>query len=133
VAVVPGVVTNSNLRTDEGSLVLGLGSEGVVGRGELGQVLLGKLDELVVVDRSGSGEDHLVGVQVLGSVLKEVLSGDGLDVLVGSEDVVSEGLACRLEAKRRGRESVVIPVRRPKLLEKTSTYPGRQQRGAGQR
>jgi len=95
VAVLPGVVTDADLGADERRLLPGLAAERLAGGRELGKVLLGELDELVVVDRAGAGKDHLVGVQVLGPVLEEVVPVNGLDVLVGAEDVVTEGLACK--------------------------------------
>jgi len=93
VTVLPSIVSNSNFRSNE----LGFGSldssHGVGSGRESGEVLLGELDELSVVDGSSSGEDHLVGVKVLLSVLEEILLGDGLDVGGGTEDVVTQGLS----------------------------------------
>jgi hypothetical protein len=106
VAVLPGVVTDADLGADERRLLPGLAAERLARGRELGKVLLGELDELVVVDRAGAGKDHLVGVQVLCPVLEEVVPVDGLDVLVGAEDVVTEGLACK-RWRQGGRASAV--------------------------
>lgn len=93
VAIIPSVVPQPNLRSNEPGLLGLLSSEGVGRRREVGKVLLGKSDELVVVDGSGSGEHHLVGVEVGSSVGKQIILRYGLDVLGGSKDIVTEGLS----------------------------------------
>jgi len=56
-------------------------------------VLLGEVDELLVGDATSTNKDHAVGGVVGLDVVLEMGALDGLDVLLGSEDGASEGLA----------------------------------------
>lgn len=56
-------------------------------------MLLGELDERLVLDTSGSDENHAVRSVVLLDVVLQVRLADGEDVLAWSEDGASEGLA----------------------------------------
>jgi hypothetical protein len=92
-----GVVTDTDLGTDKvGLLLLGVGN-GLGGRswgshGDVAEVLLGELDELVVGNTTRANEDHAVGSVVGLDVVGEVVTGDGLDVLLGAEDGATKGL-----------------------------------------
>jgi hypothetical protein len=93
-----GVVTEPDLRADELGLLLLLGGDNLVGvvlglRGETSEVLLGKLDKLLVGDTTRANKDHAVSSVVGLDVVLEVGALDALDVLLGSEDGASEGLA----------------------------------------
>lgn len=97
-----GVVSESDLgshKVGDGVLVGVLsgrsgGTEGNGGGGgrEIGEVLLGELDEGVVVDGSGSNKHHSVGGVVLGDELSQLSVGDGLDVLSGTQNGSAQGL-----------------------------------------
>lgn len=97
-----GVVSESDLgshKVGDGVLVGvltrrsgGTEGNGRLGRGQVGEVLLGELDEGVVVDGSGSDQDHSVGGVVLGDELSQLGVGDGLDVLSGAQDGSAQGL-----------------------------------------
>jgi hypothetical protein len=69
-----------------GRVVLSLG-------GEVGKVLLGKVDELLVGDTSSTNKNHAVSGVVGLDVVLEVGALDGLDILLGAENGASEGLA----------------------------------------
>lgn len=92
-----GVVTDTDLRTDKvGLLLLGVGN-GLSGRswgshGDVAEVLLGKLDELLVRNTTRADEDHAVSGVVGLDVVGQVITADGLDVLLGTEDGATEGL-----------------------------------------
>ena len=93
-----GVVTEPDLRTDELGLLLLLLSDDLVGvilglSRQVGEVLLGKLDELLVRDTTCTNENHAVSGVVGLDVGLEVRALDALDVLLGSKDGASEGLA----------------------------------------
>ena len=68
--------------------------DGVGGDREVGEVLLGVLDELFVVDAAGADEDHTVSGVIRLNVRRKVIALDGQDVLLGAEDGAAEGLAC---------------------------------------
>jgi hypothetical protein len=72
-----------------------LSSEGdrVLRDGKRGKVLFGELDKSVVFDGTGTDETHSVGSVVFGNVAGEVISVDRVDVLLGAEDGVAEGLS----------------------------------------
>jgi hypothetical protein len=74
---------------------VGLSTEGdgVLRDGERGKVLFGELDEGLVLDGTGSYETHSVGSVVFGNVTGKVVSLDRVDVLLGAEDGVAEGLS----------------------------------------
>ena len=91
------VVTDPDLGADKVGLGLlgggnGLGARAVGLNGHVAKVLLGELDELVVGDAAGTDENHTVGSVVGLDVVGQVVAGDGLDVLLGSEDGAAEGL-----------------------------------------
>ena len=93
-----GVVTEPDLRADELGLLLLLLGDNLVGvvlglSGQVGEVLLGELNKLLVGDATGTNENHAVGGVVGLDVVLEVGLLDGLDVLLGSEDGASERLA----------------------------------------
>jgi hypothetical protein len=56
-------------------------------------VLLGEVDQLLVGDATGTDKNHAVGGVVGLDVIFEIGALDSLDVLLGSEDGASEGLA----------------------------------------
>lgn len=89
------VVADANFRADEGRFGVGQAPEGDGGGrdGERGEVLLGELDELCVLDAAGSDENHAVGGVVGLDVRGEVVPLDGEDVRLGTEDGATEGLA----------------------------------------
>lgn len=88
------IIAEADLGTDE----LGSGSTGrtdgerVLGRLDLGEVLLGQFDELLVGDTASTNKDHTVGAIVGGNVVLKVLLLDGKDVLLRAEDGAAEGL-----------------------------------------
>lgn len=65
----------------------------LVFRWQVGEVLLGKLNHLLVRDATSANENHSVGGVVRLDVVLEVGPLDALNVLLGSEDGASEGLA----------------------------------------
>ena len=93
-----GVVTEPDLGADELGLQLLLLGDDLVGvvlglGGQVGKVLLGKLDELLVGNAASTDEDHAVGGVVGLDVVLEVGALDALNVLLGSENGASERLA----------------------------------------
>jgi hypothetical protein len=93
-----GVVTETDLGANElgGALLLGSegkgsGSRGLAGEGT--EVFLGEADELLVGDTTSTNEDHAVSSVVGLDVVGQVVTGDGLDVLLGAEDGAAKGLA----------------------------------------
>lgn len=92
-----GVVTDTDLRTNKvGLLLLGVGN-GLSGRswgshGDVAEVLLGELDELLVRNTTRANEDHAVSGVVGLDVVGQVITADGLDVLLGAEDGATKGL-----------------------------------------
>lgn len=93
-----GVVTETDLRANElgGALhlsgeSLGGGSRGLAG--EAAEVLLGETDKLLVGDTTSTNQDHTVGSVVGLDVVGQVVTGDGLDVLLGAEDGAAKRLA----------------------------------------
>ena len=93
-----GVITESDFGADElrSALLLGLDGLGSRGQGlvrEATEVLLGKSDELVVRNTTGTDEDHAVSGVVGLDVVDQVVPGDSLDVLLGTEDGTTKGLA----------------------------------------
>ena len=92
-----GVVTDTDLRTNKVGLLLlrvgnGLGGRSRGSHGDVAEVLLGQLDELLVRDTTGTDEDHAVGGVVGLDVVGQVIAVDGLDVLLGAEDGAAERL-----------------------------------------
>ena len=93
-----GVVAKTNLGTDElgGTLLLSSNGEGSRGgrlAGKATEVLLSKTNELLVGNTTSTNEDHAVSSVVGLDVVRQVLAGDGLDVLLGAKDGATEGLA----------------------------------------
>ena len=93
-----GVVTETDLGTDElgNALLLGSESQGSGGRGLAGEateVLLSESHELLVGDTTSTDQDHSVSSVVGLDVVGQVVPGDGLDVLLGAEDGAAKGLA----------------------------------------
>jgi len=64
----------------------------VVGWLKPGEVLLGKLNELLMGNTSGTNENHAVSLVVGIDVVDEVGALDGEDILLWSEDGAAEGL-----------------------------------------
>lgn len=87
-----GIVTNANVGADEVSLLLGQ-SLGASSAGEAREVLLSKLDKLLVRNATGADEDHTVSSVVLLDVVGELGAGNIADVLAGAENGASKGLA----------------------------------------
>lgn len=89
-----GVVLETNLGSSEvGGESVGLAqTSGVSGDGELAEVLLSQLDQLVVVNTTSTDKDHAVSGVVGLDVVGEVITGQGLDVLLGSQDGAAEGI-----------------------------------------
>ena len=65
----------------------------VLRNGEGSKVLLGELDQCLVLDGTSTDKAHSVGSVVFGNVVGQVVSLDRVDVLLGTEDSVSEGLS----------------------------------------
>lgn len=89
-----GIVTNTDIRANEVSLLLGL-QVSLVHRalaGEAREVLLGQLNELLVGDATGSNENHAVGSIVVLDVVGELGAGDVADILARSQDGATERL-----------------------------------------
>ena len=55
------------------------------------EVLLSQLDQFVVVNTTSTDKDHAVSGVVGLDVVGEVITGQGLDVLLGSQDGATEG------------------------------------------
>lgn len=89
-----GVIANADIRANKVSLLLGqdvglsLGAAG----GKAGEVLLGKLNQLLVGNATGGSENHAVGSVVVLDVVDELGAGNVTDVLAGSENGAAEGL-----------------------------------------
>lgn len=93
-----GVVTKTNLRANElgGALLLSSKSQGSGGRGLAGEatkVLLSESNELLMRNATSTDQDHAVSSVVGLDVVGQVVTGDGLDVLLGTEDGAAKGLA----------------------------------------
>ena len=93
-----GVITESDLRSNElgGTLLLGRKGDGGRGRGlgwETTEVLLREPDELLMRNTAGTNQNHAVSGVVGLNVLEEVVTVDGLDILLRAEDSAAKGLA----------------------------------------
>jgi len=93
-----GVVTEADLGADEIGLLLLFGGNGLVRvvlglGGDVGEVLLSKVYELLVGNATSADKDHAVSSVVGLNVVLEVGALDALDVLLGSENGASESLA----------------------------------------
>jgi hypothetical protein len=91
------VVTNSDLGSDKlgGTLLLSGESESSGGGGLAGEgteVLLSQLNELLVGDATSTDQNHAVSGVVGLDVVGQVIPGDSLDVLLGTEDGATKGL-----------------------------------------
>ena len=92
-----GVVAETDFGADElgGALLLSGEGQGSGGRGLAGEateVLLGEAHELLVGNATSTDQNHAVSGVVGLDVVGQVLPGDGLDVLLGTEDGASKGL-----------------------------------------
>ena len=90
-----GVVADPDVGADEVGLLLGQ-EVGASLRGlgrQLGKVLVGHLNKLLVGDAAGTDENHAVGRVVVLDVVGELGAGDVADVLAGAEDGAAQGLA----------------------------------------
>lgn len=93
-----GVITKPDLRADKVRLLLLL-SGNRLGRvvlgfgGNIAEVLLSEVDELLVGNAAGTDKDHAVSSVVGLDIVLEIGSLDALNVLLGSEDGTSERLA----------------------------------------
>lgn len=89
-----GVVAYPDIRADE--VGLPLGEDVGVGLGrlgrQLGEVLLGHLDERIVGNTASTNQDHAVSSVVVLDVVGQLGPGDVADVLLGSQDRAAEGL-----------------------------------------
>ena len=96
------VVTNAHFRANELGLRVREAAKGngVGGNGELGEMLLGVLDELLVVNTTSTNKDHAVRRVVGLDVRREVIALDGEDVSLGAEDGATQGLTCKTKCKR---------------------------------
>lgn len=94
VEIVHSVVSDSDLSTGEDGLFSRNTAEGdgVGGDGDRGKVFLGEFDELLVRDSTSSDEAHSVGSVVGFDVVGEVLSAHLSDVLLWTEDRVTQWL-----------------------------------------
>lgn len=89
-----GVVADSDIGTDEVGLLLGqeVGTSlGARGR-ELLEVLVGKLNQLVVGNTTGTDQNHAVRSVVVLDVAGELSPRNIPDVLAGAEDCAAKGL-----------------------------------------
>ena len=59
-------------------------------------MLLGELDELIVLDTTGADEDHAVGGVVRLDVRREIVLFDGKDVVFRAEDGPAKRLPCKI-------------------------------------
>ena len=95
-----GIVTDSDFGTNK----VGLGRrgqaelDGTLADGKAAEVLLGKLDERVVLDTTSADKNHTVSSVVGLDVLSKVLALDGENVLLGAQDCAAKGLT--LEGNR---------------------------------
>lgn len=92
------VIPESDFGPDElgGALLLkgkSLGGRGRGLAGEATEVLLSQSDELVVGDTTSTNQDHAVRGVVGLDVVGQVIPRDSLDVLLGTKDGTTEGLA----------------------------------------
>lgn len=89
-----GVITDTDVGTDEVSLLLGelVGVVLWALAGQAREVLLGKLDKLLVRNATSANENHAVGSVVVLDVVGELGLGDIADVLAGAEDGAAESL-----------------------------------------
>ena len=99
------VVADANLRADEAGLGVGEAAkgDGVGGDGKFGEVLLGVLDELLVVDTTSADEDHTVSGVVGLDVRLKVVALNGQDVLLRTKDGATKGLTCRVSGSAQAR------------------------------
>jgi len=93
-----GIITDSNLRADEVRLSLlgrsdGRGSAGRRLCWEAREVLLSKLNELLVGNATRTDQDHSIGSVVGLDVVDQVVSLDALDVLGRTQDCTSQRLS----------------------------------------
>jgi len=89
-----GVVLKTDLRSSEvGGEGVGLAQTAGASRdGELAEVLLGQRNQGIVVDTAGTDEDHAVSGVVGLDVVGKVIAGQGLDVLLGSQDGATKSI-----------------------------------------
>ena len=89
-----GIVTNTDIRADEVSLLLGQLVSVVFGAlaRKAREVLLSKLNQLLVGNAAGTDENHAVSSVVVLDVVDELSSGDVADVLTGAKNRAAQGL-----------------------------------------
>lgn len=89
-----GVVADADLGADKVGRLLGQEVCAVVGAlgGQVGKVLVGHLDQLVVGHAAGADEHHAVGRVVVLDVVGELGARQVADVLAGAEDGAAQGL-----------------------------------------
>lgn len=89
-----GVVADADLGADEVGRLLGQEVCAVVRAlgGQVGEVLVGHLDQLVVGNAAGADEDHAVGRVVVLDVVGELGARQVADVLARAEDGAAQGL-----------------------------------------
>lgn len=90
-----GVIADTDVRANEVGLLLGENVGlvlGTLGR-QTREVLVSKLDELLMRNTTRSDQDHAVGSVVALDVVGELGAGNVTDVLAGTEDGAAQGLA----------------------------------------
>lgn len=89
-----GIVSDSDIRADEVSLLPGELVGVVLGTlaGKTLEVLLSKLNKLLVGNATSTNQNHAVGSVVVLDVADELGSGDVTDVLARSKDGAAQGL-----------------------------------------
>ena len=89
-----GIILETDLRASKvGGERIGLAqASGVSGHWKIAEVLLGQLDQSIVINTTGTDEDHAVSSVVGLDVVGKVITSQRLDILLGSQDGASESL-----------------------------------------
>lgn len=88
------IISDTDIRAHEVSLLLGaeVGTSLGTAGGETSEVLLSKLNELLVGDTTGSNENHTVSSVVVLDIVGKLGSGDVANVLARAENGAAKGL-----------------------------------------
>ena len=88
------VVPDPDVGADKVGLLLGqqVGTGLRRRRGQVGKVLVGHLDELLVGHTAGANEHHAVGRVIALDIVHKLGPGDVADVLAGAENSAAQGL-----------------------------------------
>ena len=88
------IITNTDIRANEVGLLLGelVGSSIGAMAGETREVLLSKLDKLLMRDATGAYQDHAIGSVVVLDIVGKFGSGDITDVLARTKNSAAERL-----------------------------------------